>query len=638
MLRAFLYIFILVLPFILQAQDKAYVPDEKAKKAFQQGLNLWKQFDAEKAEKQIEKAIKIDSNYVDPYILMGEMAMDQNKGNKAILYFEKAISIDSTYSPALYYMLANIYSKRGELARSSEYLSLYLKMPDLREGQKARGEDLYEKVLFRKHAMENPVPFEPENLGSLINSQNDEFVNSITLDEKNMVFTLMKPSTSIKGHFTEGFVMAVKTDSGWVVEGRALPDLHALGNIGAMSLSPDGKFLFFTSCGAPGGYGSCDLYACGKIGDDWGKAQNLGGVVNLESWDSQPCFSADGQTLYFSSARPGGMGGSDIWSTTFVQNKGWTKPENLGKNINTNQEEMAPFIHPDGRSMYFSSKGHVGMGGFDLFLSRLDSNDLWMRPENLGYPVNTKADEINIVVSTNGKAAYLSSDLDDGYGGYDIYRFDLPLNLAPQKVSYLEGIVYDAETLQPIEAELELIDLVNDKLAVRCKSDPGTGYYMAALPGGKNYALNISREGYLFYSENVNLEIAEVSEEAIQKDIYLKPIKSGESIVLDNIFFDTDEYTLKEISLSELYKLNAFLVRNPDIEIMICGHTDDVGTEGYNQILSEKRAAAVYSFLLENGINPSRLKYKGFGLSEPLDSNETEEGRAKNRRTEILVL
>lgn len=638
MLRAILYISIFIMPLFLQAQEQAYVPDDKAKKAFQQGLSLWKQFDAEKAEKQILKAISLDSNYVDPYILMGEMAIDQHDGNKAIYYFEKAISKDSTYSPALYYMLGNIYSSRGEFDRSAEYLGLCLALPNLGEGQKARTEDLYEKVLFRKHAIENPIPFEPENLGVHVNSENDEFVNSITLDEKNMVFTLMEPSTSIKGHFTEGFVMAVKGDSGWVLEGRALPDLYALGNIGAMSLSPDGKFLFFTSCGAPGGYGSCDLYACGKIGDDWSKPQNLGGVVNLESWDSQPCFSADGQTLYFSSARPGGMGGSDIWSTTFIPDKGWTKPKNLGKNINTDQEEMAPYIHPDGRSMYFSSKGHLGMGGFDLFLSRLDSNGLWMSPQNIGYPVNTEADEINIVVSTNGKAAYLSSDLEEGYGGYDIYRFDLPQKMAPHKVSYLEGIIYDAETLLPIEAELELIGLVNDELAVRCKSDPGTGYYMAALPGGKNYALNISREGYLFHSENFNLEITEVAEDAIQKDVFLKPIKSGESIVLDNIFFDTDEYTLKEISLTELYKLNAFLVRNPDIEIMICGHTDDIGTAEYNQSLSEKRAAAVFSFLVENGINPSRLKYKGFGLSEPLDTNDSEEGRAKNRRTEILVL
>jgi outer membrane protein OmpA-like peptidoglycan-associated protein len=360
--------------------------------------------------------------------------------------------------------------------------------------------------------------------------------------------------------------------------------------------------------------------------------------VNLESWDSQPCFSADGQTLYFASARLGGEGGSDIWSTRFIQDKGWTSPVNAGKQINTNQEEMAPFIHADGMSMYFSSKGHTGMGGFDLYFSRRDSTGNWMKPENLGWPVNTEADEINMVVSTNGKGAYLSSDLEDGYGGYDIYRFDLPVEFAPQKVSYLEGYVYDAETKKAVGAEIELFDLASGELSVRCASDPDKGYYIAALPGGKNYALNISKEGYLFYSENFNLEVTEILEEAVQKDVYLKPIKAGESFVLNNIFFDTDEYTLKDISLVELYKLNAFLVRNQGVNIMICGHTDDVGTAEYNQTLSENRAKSVFSFLVEHGITVSRLKFKGFGKSEPVAGNDTEEGRAENRRTEILIL
>ena len=556
MLRIILYIIIIFLPLFVLAQEEVHQPDPKAEKAFKMGLNLWKQFDTDKAEKQLRKAIEIDSMYVDPYILMGELKQEKGSLNETVYYFEKAISIDSSFSSVLYYMLGDIYVKYGEFARANEYLGLFLEFPNLREAQRDRGEALLETALFRLHATENPIPFEPENLGPVVNSSYDEFVNSITLDEKNIVYTLMEPDDIIRGHYKEGFEMAVKTDSGWTKAGRALPDLHTLGNIGAMSLSPDMRFLFFTSCGAQGGYGSCDLYVCGKDGEGWTRPQNLGGTVNLESWDSQPCFSADGQTLFFASARPGGEGGSDIWSTRFIQDKGWTSPVNAGKQINTNKEEMAPFIHADGMSMYFSSKGHTGMGGFDLYLSRRDSTGNWMKPENLGWPVNTEADEINMVVSTNGKAAYLSSDLDGGYGGYDIYRFDLPKECAPLKVSYLEGYVYDAETMKAVGADIELFNLASGELSVRCASDPDKGYYIAALPGGKNYALNISKEGYLFYSENFNLEVTEIFEEAVQKDVYLKPIKAGESFVLNNIFFDTDDYTLKEISRVELYKLN----------------------------------------------------------------------------------
>lgn len=277
------------------------------------------------------------------------------------------------------------------------------------------------------------------------------------------------------------------------------------------------------------------------------------------------------------------------------------------------------------------------MGGFDLFISRMDTAGQWQKAENLGYPVNTSSDEINIVVSTNGKGAYLSSDLEEGFGGYDIYSFDLPASLAPQKVSYLEGYVYDAESKKAVEAEIQLLDLKSGELKVRCESDDD-GHYLAALPGGNNYALHVSKPGYLFYSENFNLSVDEVPEEPVKKDIFLQPVKSGQSFVLDNIFFDTDEYSLSELSTVELYKLNAFLIINPEVEILICGHTDDVGSADYNQTLSERRAKAVYSFLVELGIDPARLKYQGFGKSQPVSDNDTEEGRAENRRTEILIL
>ncbi len=631
--------FILLIPAgSLTAQTDGHEPLPKAKRAFDNAITYWNALSFDKAEKELQKAIGIDSAFIDPYILLGDIAFDRSHYDDAIGYYNQAIAIDSSFSPTLYYLLGKVYFEKEDYAAAASTFGYFLEIPGIRKDQRGFALDFYQKAEFRRHALENPVPFEPENLGQYVNSEHDEYVNSITLDEKNMVFTLMQPDTLVKGRYTEGFVMAVKADSLWMLAGRALPDLYELGNIGAMSLSPDGRFLFFTSCGAPGGHGSCDLYACGKTGDEWSEPQNLGAAVNTETWDSQPCFSADGQTLYFSSARPGGRGGSDIWFSKFIQGQGWTKPLNAGSGINTREEEMAPFIHPDGKTMYFSSKGHIGMGGFDLFISRKDSSGTWADPENLGWPVNTAFDEINIVVATNGKAAYISARREEGYGGYDIYSFDLPVSLAPLKVSYLEGNIYDADTKKPLAAEIELIDLESGELSVRCRSDEINGHYVAALPGGKNYALNISKPAYLFYSENFNLKQTDVPEESVKMDVYLQAVKAGQSFVLNNIFFDTDQYSLDELSQVELAKLNEFLILNPEIRIMICGHTDAVGTEEYNQTLSENRAGAVYSFLVNAGISPERLQFKGFGKSQPVSDNESEKGRAENRRTEILIL
>jgi outer membrane protein OmpA-like peptidoglycan-associated protein len=633
-----LFIFMLMPVQKIISQQAEHEPSSKVRRAFDTALDHWNEKRILKAEKELRTVIKLDSLYIEPYVLLGDVLLEQGKTTEAISMYKAALRIDSTFSSSIYYLLAKSCLETDDPAASCIWLELYLDFEDIRESSRKNAEDMLVTARFRKNAIRNPVLFEPVNLGNMINSPDDEFINSVTLDEQKMVWTLMKPDSIIRGKFTEEFVMAEKIDSAWVITKRALPELHSLGNIGAMSLSPDGKFLFFTSCGTPGGFGSCDLYVCGKKGDSWSKPQNLGKTINAESWDSQPCFSADGQTLFFSSSRAGGLGGSDIWHSTFIQNQGWTKPVNAGTEINTDKEEMAPFIHPDGKTMYFSSKGHPGMGGFDLFVSRRDSTAKWLKPENLGWPVNTSSDEINIIVSVNGKHAYLSSDIEAGHGGYDIYRFELPSGLAPNKVTYLQGHVYDADSLFPLQAEIQLIDLESGDLTVRCKSDPVSGIYIAALPGGRNYALNISKIGYLFYSENFNLAINATPEDPVKMDVYLQAVKTGESLILNNIFFDTDKYVLKELSLVELYKLHAFMVQNSEINILICGHTDDVGTVAYNLDLSEKRAAAVYFFLIEAGISPERMKYQGFGKSQAVEENDTEEGRAKNRRTEILIL
>jgi len=364
----------------------------------------------------------------------------------------------------------------------------------------------------------------------------------------------------------------------------------------------------------------------------------LGEPVNSPYWDSQPCLSPDGRTIYFVSTRPGGIGKSDIWRSRYNEEGYWAEPENLGSSINTPYDEMAPFVHPDGHSLYFSSAGHPGMGGLDLFVSRMDENGDWQEPINLGYPINTSADEINIIVDASGKSAYISSDKEGGYGNKDVYTFDLYEEIRPNRVTYMKGIVFDAETNARIGANFELIDIHSGEVITESFSDSENGEFLLVLPLRMDYALNVNKENYLFYSENINLtEFTDIDNPFIVS-IPLVRIREGAEIVLDNIFFEIDKYDLKEQSIVELEKLYKLLENNPEISILIKGHTDNTGQESYNFELSMRRAEAVYNYLVDKGISAKRLDYKGYGATVPISDNTSEEGRKLNRRTEVEVV
>ena len=306
-------------------------------------------------------------------------------------------------------------------------------------------------------------------------------------------------------------------------------------------------------------------------------------------------------------------------------------PVDLGDSINTKDTEMAPFIHPDDLTLYFTSNGHPGMGGLDLFYSRKDENGFWGKPVNMGYPINTYADEITLVVNAGGDLAYISSDKLGGKGKQDIYSFKLYKEAQPLKVTYFKGIVFNKETKKRLEAKFELIDLTSGKVVIESRSDPVNGEFLVALPTNKDYALNVSKTGYLFYSDHFALKGENSKARPFIRDIPLQEIGIGETVVLKNIFFDTDKYELKPESRSELENLINLLQTNGKIRIEISGHTDNAGTAVYNLTLSKNRAKAVYDYLVEYGISAGRLSYEGYGLTKPIDTNETEQGRANNR-------
>ena len=404
--------------------------------------------------------------------------------------------------------------------------------------------------------------------------------------------------------------------------------------MGGMNLSFDGRQMYFSGCNWPGGFGSCDIYTSRLHSDKWQKPEIMPKGLNSTSWDSQASISADGSKMFFTSRRKGGKGGADIWMSIKIDGR-WTKAINLGDSINTSGDEMAPFIHADGQTLYYSSNGSIGMGNFDLLISRKLPTGEWTKGKNLGYPINTKDSDLNIFVSLDGSKAWISSDRSRENGSFDIFSFEMPEAVRPYKIVTLTGMVLDSSTNQALETVVEITDLESSELSSRSISETNTGKFLSVLFPHRKYAVNISRKGYFFYSGTLE---ADGKTPDIQKTFKLIKIKKGASANLHNIYFDTDKWEIKGESLPELNKLVTLLKENPNLNILIEGHTDNSGEDAHNQQLSEKRARAVMEFLISKKIAAGRLSFKGFGANRPIADNSTEEGRARNRRTVVRVL
>jgi outer membrane protein OmpA-like peptidoglycan-associated protein len=383
------------------------------------------------------------------------------------------------------------------------------------------------------------------------------------------------------------------------------------------------------------GYGSCDIYYSKKTNGQWSVPQGIGKPINTANWEAQPSFSSDGRAMYFSSNRPGGYGGRDIWVSYLDENMKFSEPINLGPNINTKFDDQCPFIHADNQTLYFTSNGWPGMGNADIFISR-KTDSSWTKAKNIGFPINTNSDDNGMTVSYDGKTAFISSNRDGGYGGLDLYSFDLPENVQPLKITYIKATVKDANTKKLLNVNYTIIDLETKKLlTVGYTTD---GRFFATVELGKNTAFQVQKEGYLFYSQNINLKENTSQAKPYELEILLMPISVNSKITLNNVFFDFDKSNLKPESFVELDKLVELLQKNPTVKIEISGYTDDKGDEKYNQVLSQKRAESVMDYLIQKGIDKIRLTAKGYGETQPIAPNDTEENKAKNRRTELKVL
>lgn len=592
----------------------------------------------EEAEKSLQKAITADPGFIEPRMLLADVYKITGNPDEALEVYRQVIATNDTTYPEVYFFSGLLFFNRQDYNKSLAHFRQFL---DAESGQHPKVQDAWFYMAcatFAREAVENPVKFSPRNIGGNVNTSNDEYVNAVKADGLTIYFTGRQSSRNAPGGDDFYYSHRASETAAWQPSVKLGPPVNTEGDEGALTISPDGRYLLFAGCQWPEGYGSCDIFVARLSGSQPGTPVNLGPVVNTGAWESQPSLSSDGRTLYFASARGGGKGKSDIWTSYLQDNGKWSPPANLGKTINTQGSEMAPFIHPDGQTLYFSSDRHVGMGGIDLFFSRLDSTGNWSEPVNLGYPLNTPGDEINVVVDAAGVKGYFSADNFGGFGGYDIFEFELHEAIRPVPSTYMKGVVTDAVTGQPLEAYFSLIDLKTGEEAVRSFSDEITGEFLVCIPVDRKYALNVSKEGYLFYSENFTFPEIKTGIKPYLINIRLNPIGAGQSMVLRNIFFDMGEYDLKPESVVELKKLAEFLKTNPLVKIEISGHTDNLGTAEFNKKLSKNRAREVYDYIIGQGIDPGRLTYGGYGFSQPVADNETAAGRAQNRRTEVTIV
>ena len=632
-----MYIAIAFLPVEVPAQksSKAAPLCEKAKQCL-------KANDFDKALKYLYQAQSKDPNFSDIYIMKGDIFNFRLQSDSAMHNYQRAIELIGDPDPMLYYIAGNEGAKCGSYEYALNNLQLFLQKGLQYSDVHPDAQRIIANCRFAIDAMQHPMNYELVNLGPNVNSDWDEFLAAITADDEQIVFTVKHP----RDHETvcafclneEDLYSSTKSSDGvWSARKMLGPPIKTGYNEGAQCISPDGKYLLYTMCDADFGMGSCDLYWAKRIGDRWSRPRNFGAPVNTGAWESQPSMASDGMTIYFASSRSGGYGGMDIWKTTMTAEGEFSIPENLGPNINTPGDDAAPFIHSDGRTLYFASNGRVGMGGYDLYYATLQPDGSWSEPKNMGYPINSPSDEINIFISAMGSMAYVASDKDGGFGGLDLYSFELDDQLRPNPVTYIKGRVYDAFTSQPLAAHIELIDLNTKQLLTSTTSDAQSGSYLACVHTGGNILLNVSHPDYPFYSENFQVEKTYTELSPFLKDISLQPTDVGTVVTLKNVFFDFDKTELKPESYVELDKLADYL-RTNTIRIEIGGHTDDQGSDEYNDRLSENRAKSVYDYLVSKGIPATRLQYKGYGKRVPIADNTTDEGRATNRRTEFKII
>ena len=562
--RLFLAIFgfALVIHILVGNWSGSSSPCRKGKKHYQKAAYYIQAGNLKEAKRYLHLLIKACPNYADAYAVLADIYQSEREPDSALKYYMLAISKNPQIDPTAYYLAGKVAYEIQKYDTAILMLERFLQ--EARENidslQRDKVLHMIRSARVARQLIRNPVDITLTNMGTAINTPDPEYFPSITVAERMFIFT-----RRVNG-FNEDFFVATRENryAPWNKAYNMGPPVNTPRNEGAQALTPDGRYMYFTACNREDGYGRCDLYVAERIGDKWLNPKNLGSPPNTRYWESQPTIGPDYRTLIFASDRPGGYGGLDLW-VTYKTDSGWTEPVNLGKPINTAGDEFSPYLHFDGVTLYFASRGHPGMGKADLFMSRLTDTG-WTEPINLGYPINTPQEESGLVVGPSGKIAYFAAVRPEGYGSLDIYMFELPEKVRANPVSYIEGRVIN-EMGNPVDARIEIIEHITGRVVAMVESDPATGKFVVPLPAGRKFAFHVYAEGYLFASKVVQSPPFKDTLQTFKFVIKMRPIKPGETLVLRNVFFETGSAKLSPESKAELDRLVEFLKKNSQLRI-----------------------------------------------------------------------
>ncbi|MCX6312409.1 MAG: OmpA family protein [Bacteroidetes bacterium] len=584
-------------------------------------------------------------------------------------YMEKAVMLNANVDVMAQYYLGRLFHLHAQWDKAITAYRAYLTSlngnpTDNREKIADMNRKIQECVTG-KELQKNPQRVFIDNLGVTVNSSDPEYSPLITADESEMIFTSRRSTTTggkMDGNqYFEDLYQTNYVNGKWTAPINMGKPINTEDHDATAGLSPDGQKLYIYRHINNG-----DLYECVLKGDKWSEPEHMNKNINSDGHESSVSLSFDGKKLFFVSNKEGGIGNRDIWYSQMDPKGKWGPATNIGAPINTIYGEEGVFIHPDGKTMYFSSQGHNTMGGYDIFKSEFKDGK-WGEPENLGWPINGPDDDVFFVISANGKHGYYASTKVDGQGEKDIYKITFlgpeknlalstednllaglaqpvknvealkPVEIKTAQVTILKGTVTDKATKLPLGASIEIVDNSLSQVIATFTANSSSGKYLVSLPSGKNYGIAVKMDGYLFHSENFDIPIIATYQE-VTKDVELEKIAVGATIVLRNVFFDYNKSTLKPESSAELDRLVKILVDNPSIRIELSGHTDSRGSDEGNQKLSEARAKSCVDYLVAHGIKLDRLEFKGYGETKPIATNDTEDGMAQNRRTEFKIL
>ncbi len=673
----FLFIFsiAIALPLLSQSdnQDCQFEISKKSKKLYKKAMEELKVGHFSEGSSLLEKSIdESPENLQSLWVLANLNRRKTNRFRKEILAlrtYKKIIELCPSYRNyyAYYYLGKMDYEKeRWDEAHKNLEAFLNADTDKIHAKHFEDAVDLSKYAKFFSHIYKNPVPFEPIIIEET-STANDEYLPSLSPDNDLLYFTrryqkqVNQRIRNYRNLREEKFCVSHRKGLNTFDKGQQMErPFNETTNEGGATLTIDNKEIYYTRCEIlPNNTLNCDICVSNFKDGFWSDIKPLSNAVNTpDYWESMPSISSDGETLYFVSNRPGGMGGYDIYRSTKNKKGEWTSAVNMGPSINTAGNEKSPFIHTDSQTLYFSSSdrkdpktgqyyaGHMGLGGYDIFYTRLNDSNSWITPKNIGYPINSKNNDLGFFVSTDGKYGYFASNKigisGDGTNQHkkspwNIYAFRLYKDARPQKVLFVKGVLKDNQTNQIIRDAKIVIKNVETKEIKEIPVDNETGKYVFAMVMKSDYTMTVKKRDYTYITKYIAKDNPYFNT-PVDIDMKLKAIEVGKTYNLEDIYFATNSDQLTATSKKVIEGLYDFLHDNPNIIIEIQGHTDNVGNEIANMKLSKARAKSVYSLLVQLGIPPRQMRYKGYGETKPVASNATEEGRSLNRRTVFLIL